>query len=379
MPAGASRAGAVAVLLAGLLPAWPARAQPAAHDADVEVTVVGAGAEADPLVDTIRDLLGRLTLTLAPHVAASAADAPSSPSARVVVDLDFTTPGEVGVTVRGDATHAAARQRIVRDGSASVVREEVGEAVSSMVAARLLADAKRDAGPPPPEPQEAPPPPPPPPAPLPEPPRAETVTTQPARDRPFAVDLTTFAGAGPLAGNVGIAGRLGGGVVFASRRGLHPSLLVEGAGVLPFGSSTDGVTVRTTLESFRAIGAIQAVRSYSWLAVDVGAGFGFDVLSVDPTTPPTAATTNPTTYTDPVACALVAANFALTPGVVLTIAVAGDVDLTPRNYVVAQGPAAATATTGDSVFAPWPVRPTALAGFTFTAFGDGRFAAREPQ
>jgi hypothetical protein len=370
----------VAVLLAGLWPAWPARAQPAAHDADVELTVAGAGAEADPLVDTVRELLGRLTLTLMPHVVATAAEAQGVPSARIVVDLDFTTPGEVAITVRGDATHPAARQRIVRDGSASVVREEVGEAVSSMVAARLLADAKRDAGAPPPaEPQEAPPPPPPPPAPPLAPPRAETVPTPPPRDRPFAVDLTTFAGVGPLAGNVGIAGRLGGGVVFASRRGLHPSLLVEGAGLLPFGSSIDGVTVHTTIESFRAIGSLQVVRSYSWLAIDVGAGFGFDVLSVDPTTNLTAASTNPTTYTDPVACAVVAANFALTPGVVLTIAVAGDVDLTPRNYVVAQGPESATATTGDSVFAPWPVRPTAFAGFTFTAFGDGRFASREPQ
>jgi hypothetical protein len=51
--------------------------------------------------------------------------------------------------------------------------------------------------------------------------------------------------------------------------------------------------------------------------------------------------------------------------------VVGDYDLAPSHYVVVAGTAV------DPVLAPWTVRPTLLAGFTFTALGRGAFAARE--
>jgi hypothetical protein len=364
----------MAVLLAGVLPAWEAYAQPAPPPGDVDVTLVGGG-DVDSLVDTIRELVGRLGLTLTPHVANTATDVVPAPSARVIVEIDFTAPGEIVLTVRSDAAHAAGRRRIARDGSASVVREEVADAVSSMVEAQLMSSEAPDAGPAPSETAEPPPPPPPPP-----PVREQVPEAPPARPAPrtFAIDLTTFAGVGPFAGNVSVVGRLGGGIVLASRRGLRPSLALTGEGFLPFDTSNDGVTAQTTIESVRAVAAIEILRSSSWLAVDVGAGFGFDLVSVDPTTVPAGAQPSPRTKGYAMASASIAANLALTPGVVLTLTALGDVDLASRRSYVVQNDTG-LGPPQDLLFAPWPVRPAALLGFTFTTFGDGRFASREPR
>jgi|HubBroStandDraft_4_1064222.scaffolds.fasta_scaffold64283_2 hypothetical protein len=381
MPAAGWRAGVVAVLLTGVVPAREARAQAAAQpQGDVDVTLIGAGPDADGLVDTIRELVGRLGLTLTPHVAKTAADVGPAPSARVIVEVDFSTPGEIAMSARSDAEHAPARRRIARDGSPAVVREEVADAVSSMVESQLMSDEARKAAAASP-PEEPPAPPPPEPPPEPPPPAREQATPSPthASARWFAVDLTTFAGAGPFAGNVGLVGRIGGGIVLASRRGLRPSLTVTGAGLLPFDTpSTANVSARGEIESFRAVAAIEILRSYSWFAVDVGAGLGFDVLSVSgtSTSPLASIDTYSPLRADLVACAEIAANVALTPEVMLTLAAIGDGDLTPRRYQV---DTAANASAPATVLTPWLVRPSAFAGFTFTTFGDGRFASRDPR
>jgi hypothetical protein len=385
MSAAGWRAGIAAVLLAGVLPVRDARAQSAAHpQGDVDVTLIGAVADADGLVDTIRELVGRLGLTLTPHVAKTAADVGPAPSARVIVEVDFTPPGEIAMSARSGAEHPPARRRIARDGSPAVIREEVADAVSSMVESQLMADETRKAvaaqnptpeTPPPPPPPETPPPPPPPTR------EQASEAPVPTRGSPrwFAVDLTTFAGAGPFAGNVGIVGRIGGGVVLASRRGLRPSLTLSGAGLLPFNTpSTENVTARGEIESFRAIAAIEVLRSYSWFALDVGAGLGLDLLSINPAAL-APAVLSPATSTDFIACAEVAANFALTPEVMLTIAALGDGDLTSHSYQVKTSAGVTSPATTDALLTPWPVRPAAFAGFTFTTFGDGRFASRDPR
>ncbi|MGH7269351.1 MAG: hypothetical protein ACREJ3_02890, partial [Polyangiaceae bacterium] len=59
----------------------------------------------------------------------------------------------------------------------------------------------------------------------------------------------------------------------------------------------------------------------------------------------------------------------LTSGVAFTLALAADADLSARVYSVSRGSAL------SEIVAPWAVRPLALAGFTFTALGQGLFAA----
>jgi hypothetical protein len=66
----------------------------------------------------------------------------------------------------------------------------------------------------------------------------------------------------------------------------------------------------------------------------------------------------------------IAAHVPLADGVVLTLDALLDVDLASRRYVLDDGG------TDVSVLAPWRVRPMLLAGFTFTALGEGLFARR---
>jgi hypothetical protein len=359
-----------------MLPAWGAYAQSAPPPDDVDVTLIGGG-DVDSLVDTIRELVGRLGLTLTPHVAKAATDVAPATSARVTVEIDFTAPGEIVLSVRSDAAHAAGRRRIARDGSASVVREEVADAVSSMVQAQLMSDEVPDAGPVPSETAEPPPPPPPPPPPTRE--QVPEAPPAPPAPRTFAIDLTTFAGVGPFAGNATVVGRLGGGIVLASRRGLRPSLALTGEGSLPFESSADAVVAHTTVESVRAVAAIEILRSHSWLAIDVGVGFGFDLVSVDSTSPLANAMTYSPAKTDWMAGASIAANLALATGVVLTLTALGDVDLVASHRYVVQNGTGPGAIQDSLLFTPWSVRPAAMLGFTFTTFGDARFASRDPR
>jgi len=68
----------------------------------------------------------------------------------------------------------------------------------------------------------------------------------------------------------------------------------------------------------------------------------------------------------------VTGHLAIGSGTSLSLMIASDVDLTSRQWVVDSGDG-----THVDAFAPSRVRPLAMLGFTFTAFGDGRFAARQ--
>jgi hypothetical protein len=330
----------------------------------VDVTIVAGGEDADPLMGTIRELLGRLGLGVEPHLVAapSAAGEPAGP-AGLSVWIDLASRYEAVAIVRRGRMEV--RRTIARDSSPAIVREEIGEAVRSAVEAQLLSDAASS----PPAPAVAAPLPPPGPAHGPETPPAST-----SSNRWFALDLTLLAGGGPVADGSGFVPRVGGGVVIGSRRRLRPSLTVTATYVVPFESPLSNVTTRTTFVSLRAVPAIEVLHT-SWLAVNVGAGGGVDIISVDPSTraDATAIQVKPqiANRVDPIVTALATAYLALAPGVALTLVAGTDVDFVPPVYAVA-GPG------GGDILSPWRVRPVALAGFTFTAVGNELFAARAP-
>jgi len=117
------RAGAVAVLLAGLLPAWGAHAQSAPAPDDVDVTLIGGG-DVDSLVDTIHELVGRLGLTLTPYIAKTAADVVPAPSARVIVEIDFTAAQILSETIRAcRAAGADFKYHVVEHGSQLLIAQ----------------------------------------------------------------------------------------------------------------------------------------------------------------------------------------------------------------------------------------------------------------
>jgi hypothetical protein len=387
----------LAVSWASILLAWPALAQvpqgtgvsngnpPLASAGTasqgqriVDVTIVGGGEGAETLMQTIRELVGRLGLGVNPHLLSS----PDTASARsstgglapgsMSVTVDMVSRYEAVATVKGPSGEV--RRGIPRDGSPSIVREVIGEAVRSSVEALLMAEQV-----PKPEPPPVVAPPEPPPtlvAPVPAPPPPDVPAAN-ASNRWFALDITTFAGGGPVSSNSGIVPRVGGGVVLGSREGRRPSLTIEGAYLVPFAptESVQGetVTVRTILVSMRAVASMELARM-GWGAVDVGAGAGADVVTVD--RPGSAmdanVSTKSSTKADPVLAGLVTGYASLTPGVALTLAAGVEWDVTPAAYYVAAG-------SGRSdIFVPWRVRPLLLAGFTFTAVGNGRFTGKTP-
>jgi hypothetical protein len=320
----------------------------------VDVTIVAGGEDTVPLMGTIGEDVGRLGLEAVPHLVAFPEPPPAAGTRTQNLDVwvDLASRYEALVVVRSD--HLEVRRTIARDGSPAVVREEIGEAVRSAVEAELA-------------PQEAPPAAPPvvlaaPPAPSPT--IFERPTPLPAPSaRWLALDITMLAGGGFVSSESGVVPRVGGGVVLGSRRRLRPSLTVTAQYLVPFDSLVSNVSIRTSIVGLRAVPAVEVLHA-SWVALDLGAGGGIDIVSVgSPKSVPT--------YVDPILTALATAYVALTPGVVLTLVAGAEVDLAPPGYYVGPAPAEAT-------LAPWRVRPVVMAGFTFPAFGGGLFAARTP-
>jgi hypothetical protein len=132
------------------------------------------------------------------------------------------------------------------------------------------------------------------------------------------------------------------------------------------------VSSHASVVSLRAIPAVEVLHA-RWFALDVGAGAGFDVLTVAPRSeqlPPTSLGAQ-TSRVDPVLTAVATAHAAIAAGVVLLLAAGADVDFASRHYVLAQG------TTDTDVLAPSRVRPTILLGFGFTALGEGHSTSGE--
>ena len=350
---------------------------PQASTRTLDVTLVEAGDDAGFLMDTIRELVGRLGLGVVPHRVSGAdarADAgPQPPGLSVWIDLGSRY--DVLTVVHNGPIEV--RRTIPRDASPAIVREEIGEAVRSAVESQLLADESPTA-PPPPSALDASA------APVPSSIVAESLDAQAPPSHGLAVDVTTVAGAGGIADRSGLVPHVGGGFVVASRRRWRPSVSVTAEYVLPFdttlGSVTanaSSVTANASIVSLRAVPAIEVVHG-SWIAVDVGAGGGVDVIAVQAAasnapdaTQRVAAYSDVATQVDPVLTTRATAYLALAPGVALTVVAGGDLDLESLHYQI-KG-----AQNGD-VFVPWRVRPVVLAGFTFTAAGSGLFAARTP-
>jgi hypothetical protein len=379
----APRASVFTPVLAALLAASAAtslRVARAEEPADGTVVLRIAGPDDPALRDSIRELLARLHLALQTEGASPEADAGSSNSKSLVarVDVDLSSPGDAVLLVTNGNREIRFRRTIPREASVAIVREEIAHAVQSAVESEILAARERASSAPatPPAPAAPPPPSPPPPAanspsaPLPS-PTNESAKEEPAslaRRLPFGLELTTLAGAGPIADGSGPVARVGLGGVVSLRAPLHPSLGISGLYAAPFDNDSVEVTTHTSLVSGRALAGLELFRG-RWLAAGFGIGGGFDTMTVNPRSPnlPYSVLNGTTMRTDPILSAMATAHVALFPGVVFLVSAGVDVDLDSRHYVFAQG------STETDVLDPWRVRPMLLAGFGFTALGDGHF------
>jgi hypothetical protein len=154
---------------------------------------------------------------------------------------------------------------------------------------------------------------------------------------------------------------------------VRPSIGLAAHYVFPFETGTEIALAHVGVASFRSAAALEVYGS-SMFALDVGAGGGIDVLRVEPRSNalPADRLGDSTGRVDPIATASVTGHLAVGAGTALSLMLAADVDLASRHWVV-EGTGAPR-----DAFAPSRVRPLALIGFTFTAAGDARFAAREP-
>lgn len=358
--------------------ATPTEPPPAKEERSVEVVLLGGGKDTGSLVDTVRELLGRLGLVVNVHAVNADDDAAKvlrgASVARIIVDLRGTD--ETVLTVDG-REGGPARRKVRRDPSPPVAREELAHAIQSAIEAQLLIDGDR----PPPPPVVPPPPPvatvesegpiavtfPPPPAP-------HDTKPPPPTHASWGLDVTPLGGAGLFASEVPPVAVFGGEIGFASRRGLGPSGSIGVRANLPFEAESNSVSAHGSVIALRALGGIEIVRA-SWIVLGAVGGVGMDVISVDPrsrTLPPNVLGSS-STRVDPILSLAVRVSFPIVSSVALTAMLGGDVDLTARRYVVDVGG------TQDVALSPWRVRPTLLLGFTFTPFGSGTFAPRGAQ
>ena len=347
----------------------------------VEVLVAGGSADGAGLDDTVRELLGRLSLVTESQVVGHIDPEEQSfrstarPSVLARVGIDLRSPAVAVITIVDGRTGDVTVLRTVRrDGPPAVVREEVAHVVQSAVDPMIVTERDR---------ASAPPPPPPPPGPpriaaLPEPaaeeprPPDRDAAPGPARSAsPLALDLVTAAGGGGYAAGAGVVARAGGGAALVWRRGVRPAMGVSAHFVFPFETGAPIASAHVSVVSLRALPAIE-VYSDSAVALDVLAGAGIDVLRVEPRSSalPDDRLGPTVTRVSPLAVGAVTGHVAISGGTALSLMLGADVDLTSRRWVVeADGQRSST-------FAPSRVRPMAMLGFTFTAVGDSRFAAR---
>jgi hypothetical protein len=355
---------AAALVLSSSRPAHAlADAAASATQAEGTVDVTLTGDDDPQLRDAVRELLSRL------HLVVTAPGAPAAPGSEHVasVRIDLSSRTDALIVVTDAATgEVRLRRTVPRDATAPIVREEIAHAVQSAVEAALVAARDRAAEPPP-----APPPPAPPPIVLP-PPAAPVVKEEP-RPAPaparYGLELATLAGAGPVADGAGLTSRIGLGASAVSRAFLRPSFALSLLFAVPFDTGdAQLVAAHTTMFSLRAMPAVSLYRG-AWLSIDLGAGGGFDTITVAPhsATLPPSNVNEQTTRVDAILSSMLTAHARVAPGVVFLLSGGVDVDLDSRQYVFAQGAEEA------QVFAPWRVRPMVLAGFGFTALGDGFF------
>lgn len=361
----------------------------------VEVHVAGAGSDAASLDDTMRELLGRLTLIMESQAAlridpddASFREA-ARPSMLARVGIDLRARDAAIITIVDGRTGAVSvRRSVSRDGPPAVLREEIAHVVQAaidplVILERDRANAAAVAEPPPPEPPpDAPsvqaavpaaPPPAAPVAPTDAPPPRDAAANREGSRSPFALDLSTSAGAGAYASGVGIVPRAGGAAMLVYRRGVRPSIGVSAHYLFPFDTASDVVVAHVGVVAVRGVLGAQ-VFGRGALALDVMAGAGVDALRVEGRSNvlPSVRLGSATSRVGAVAVFGAVGYWAIGAGTSLSLMVGADVDPSSRRWVLESD-----AGSRSAAFVPSRIRPSALLGFTFTALGEARFAARE--
>jgi hypothetical protein len=343
-------------------PTTPTTASPSEGRSFVQVAIAASDEDALALVDTLRELVGRLGLGLqsmrsdAPPWSAPTAPRPRDERARIWVDE--RAPDRVTVVVsssREGASTSPVERVVPRGETSTITTEEVAHVVHATLESLLATEgpAPESAGPktardmPPPAPSSSTPP-----------PGENSRPATPPPARGIGLDLAGFvtgrqwgAHAGPIVGG-------GGAVDVGLGRGRwRPELWVSGAYDSAFASQSSEVTLQTSITSIRAVPGV-AFSPLRVLQVGFGAGAGIDVLSAVPRDPAASVElTTAKTVVDPVFTGLVSARIRILSFARLIVGAEVDYDFAAHRYT-------AIGASGNpvAVLEPWLVRPSAMIG-----------------
>jgi hypothetical protein len=309
------------------------------------VTLMTSGdeAQAHAFTDSLRELLGRLDVTL--DVGPS--DAGES-AALAAVAADFSVPGECALTVVDDRGRVVMTRRLDRVPSPALLAEAAAHVVQS-----VIDDLRQppESHPPPPEEKLR--------SPA-IPPMAQAPAAEPKPESRFGLELSAFAAArliGDFSGGGGVAG------TFNVKMGpVRPGIRLEAIYQAPVTKTEPFVTVSIQTLSPRALLSLEAVRTPRF-SFDAALGGGTDIFFVGtsglmggPMHP-----MHPPFYVSPVLSAQVRGQLKVSDATSVFVGLGADLDLQPPNFVEREG------TSYESVLAAWRVRPSMSLGFSFGA------------
>jgi hypothetical protein len=321
----------------------------------VDVAVAASPGEAAALLDTLRELVARLGV----GIRATTGDGPpwtridsppDAPGERARVWIDARDPGAVSVDVcaLGDGAASPILHRSVpREGSRAIVVDAVGHVVEATLESALLEPSPHPLSPPP----------------FPAPPPADFRGIAPpgpaVRRGGLTLDAAAFADGADVATRSGVA--LGGGgavIVSAGPIPWRPTLWLGASFQTPFDIPGPGVTLETTVSSFRAIPSVELLRLRP-LQLDLGAGGGADLFHDTPRNPrgPFPAAPQTQMHVTSVVAGQLLARLRLGPSARLLVGLDLDWDPGQHRYAVFDRFGSASA-----VLQPWSVRPGALIG-----------------
>jgi hypothetical protein len=362
---------ALAVALASAVA--PAEAQNDADPGDpapraqgfVDVAVAASPEEARAILDTLRELVARLGLSLR----SATGDAPpwerldappDAPGerARVWIDAHGADAVRIEVCVLQQGQPSPVLHRAVRrEGSSAIVVDSVGHVVQATLESALLSPL------PPPVAAWQPPL-------LPPLPPVAVPPTDARAPRPphgsLTLDAAAFADGMVVAPHSGVA--LGGGGAFIVSAGpipWRPSLFLGGSFQAPFDAAGPSETLEISVSSFRAVPSVELLRLRP-VQVDLGAGGGADLFHAVPRNPrgPFPMPPHAETHVTPIVASQLLARIRLGPGARLLLGFDLDWDPGHRHYDVVD-----RFGNPNAVLQPWSVRPTALVGICVPLVG----------
>jgi hypothetical protein len=341
----------------------------------VQVAIAANDDDASALLETLRELVGRMGLGVqALRAEASPWTGPSAPpvapSERARIWVDESHPDRITIVVssaRPGSVAVPAERTVPRGETRAITTEEVAHVIHATLESFLAAE-----GPPPestlPKVQ---------PTPV-APASAVPETVPPMTEAPpsaggFGIDAAGFATGRQWGANSNADFGGGGAVALSAGRGRwRPGLWVSGAYSGAFDSQDTEVTLQTSATSIRAIPRVE-IAALRELQFDVGAGAGMDIFHTVPRDPGASVMLNAAhTVVDPVLTGQVVARIRVVSQARLIVGIDLDYAFARHRYTSLDAAGNATA-----VLEPWLFRPSGMIGLCFPLMGAGACGGRE--